>query len=115
MSTPYENFSLIEFKTLVLIHAADIDYEFHQAEKEYIISLVGPETFMKMMIFYSNYRSTSYGYILEQFQTYLPTETEREIFKMEVFNLFLSDKIYNNFEKAFMEFFRDKLCVPCYN
>jgi len=100
--------SIKEFKTLILIHASDVDYEIHENERKFILGKYGHDSFEKMYSYYIHLRKESFDFIWNNFDIYFPKDEQKLMMKQEVFSLFLSDYCYNDFEKAFMQLFRLK-------
>ena len=103
-------FSKIEFEALLLIYAANIDYEFHVSEKKLIIKVYGQQTFDKMDLFYQKSKPDAFDFILKNFRLMYPKEEEKIQLKEKLMKLFLVDLDYSVFEKGFIKFY-DQLCL----
>lgn len=104
----FTNLTRNEFIALLFIQAAEIDFDFAQEEKAYILTFVDESKFIHLVMMNGENRLGCYQFLKSNFGSYFPTEESRAELKAQLLNLFLIDKSYNQFERTFMEMFREK-------
>lgn len=98
------NLTKQEFKLLILIHAADADFEIHPDEKEYMIKLSGEDTFNKVIQLYEEDKVGSFSYLIKKMGYFYNLPLDKEKLQKELNDLFYADGKFNDFEKSFKTF-----------
>lgn len=101
-----------DFKTLLLIHLADCDYEFLPIEKKEIIKLSDELSFEKMLNLYNSRKAESFNYIMKEFSIRYETVEKRNNIIKEIVKIAEADTIINEFEQKFIDFFSE-LNIAC--
>jgi len=103
------NISKSEFKTLLLIYGANVDYVFCKSELKFIeANATSAEEFTKCMNLYAQESEATIFSWITSFLKKKEAFTFEEIEKLtvELESLFICDGLYCNFEKSFMAFFQ---------
>jgi len=93
---------------LLLIQAAEVDYNFADEEKEYIRSFVSEADFIRLSVINSNDRIRCHEFIKEKIPIFFPDTQSIKELKDILLTLCLADKSYHPFERTFMEMFREQ-------
>lgn len=102
-----ETLTVSEYAVLLLINAADCDFDIHDKEVEYIKARYGDEQYIKMRKFYDQDKTGSFSKLIREMNVNENLAKEKMTMLKEVFEVLQSDGIYNDFEKAFYKFFKD--------
>ncbi len=104
----FESINRKQFIALLLLQAAEVDYHFAKEEKEYILTFVSEETMINLLLLSNSHRLACHAFLKENINTFFPTSVEKRELKNILLKLFLSDRSYNQFERTFMEYFREE-------
>lgn len=97
-----------EYIALLLIEAAEIDFYFAPEEKEHILKFVSESKFLRLLGIYNSNRLHCHKILKERIKDFFPSLSEQKDLKNTLLDLFLADKTYNQFERTFMEMFREE-------
>ncbi len=97
-----------EYIALLLIEAAEIDFDFAPEEKDIILEYVSEAQFLRLLWIYNANRLLCHKVLKERITDFFPSLSEQKDLKSTLLQLFLADNSYNQFERTFMEMFREE-------
>ncbi len=104
----FETITRDQFIALLLIHAAEVDYDFAKEEKEFILTFVSESDMINLLLLSNTNRLACHAFLKENTKVFFPTKARRKDLKNILLKLFLIDRSYNQFERTFMEYFREE-------
>lgn len=105
MTTPVAAFELIEFQVLLLIHAANCDFDYHSKEKDFIIEKFGEEMHDKMLSIYQKNKHSSFTTVMRDFLIYCENKDVKSDTLLKLNSILNADGEYNTFEEYFEKTF----------
>ena len=97
--------NLSQFRTLLFIHAAQCDYEYHPREQAFIEKQCSKSEYSEMLKLYQSNKTASFSYLIKEYNKRFPDQNSRNSIKIELMKLFHIDKKFCEFEKKFLMFF----------
>jgi len=99
--------SVSEYVVLLLINAADADFDIHKKEFQDIKDMNSEEQVQKMKALYDKDKTGSFSQLIREIKINKNLAMEKNAMLKEVYELLQSDGDYNDFEKSFYNFFKD--------
>lgn len=100
-----QTFTLTEFESLFMIHAAYSDYFFHENEKELLQKWYDYESFERIHTYYMENKQSSFSFLIREFTKYYPQKQSRELLMEKTVKVFYADGVFCDFEAYFKNFF----------
>jgi len=100
-----ETLTTADFIVLMLINAADSDFEIHEKEIEYITERYGKARYLKIMDLYKKDKSGSFSHLIKELKSNENLQKERNSILKEVHEILHADGQFNEFENSFYKFF----------
>lgn len=94
-----------DFECLFLIHSANVDYNFHDKERQLIINKYGEDNFRRLLETYHENKSHIFSLLVNSYKIHIYNEDEKEKLRSLIMNLFLKDGKICQFENGFIEVF----------
>lgn len=94
-----------DFKTLLLIHLADCDYDLLKVEIAKIIQITNKQSYDKMIDVYQARKTESFNYLVKEFCKRFKTADERKMLYSDFQEVMQADNTVNEFESQFYSFF----------
>jgi len=80
----FSNITKNEFIALLLIQAAEIDFDFAQEEKNYILEFVDEFKFLHLIMMISENRLGCFHFLKSNFSNYFPTSESKAEIKQQL-------------------------------